>query len=282
MSKEEKPLPSYEHRDNVRNSGFLARKLEKAEWSHEIARNPEYQRLFEPIGGKWIEYHDNQESVLIEKDNLKLALAFRTIPFSTLNQGQRFQLAQRYDFFHEMSKSKTETSTNQLIELTKFSICRRDVRGQEVCCDPKAEAPRRTRIIVLPHQFGDFGRSFVYSQPASQENMIFLEGNPEVPATIIALMHELGHLVIDQSQLPATRNQFRQARRAMYDEKVLNEEQATLILEDERKAWAFALKRLRHFFPVLADSAIVKALIHRYALKKYSKRLAQLMREETA
>lgn len=131
-------------------------------------------------------------------------------------------------------------------------------------------------IIIIDPTRGGSGKS------DPEHGIIFLSGDPLAPATILMLLHEIGHQAIYESlsELEKARqikireefNKYQECS-AGSNQVFLDEEAAEATLRNERMAWTFGLHELKPFIrgpkPIL-DVGYVKKFIHELCLQTYS------------
>lgn len=102
------------------------------------------------------------------------------------------------------------------------------------------------------------------------ERIVLVEGDLADIDTLLALMHEIGHVVIKDTQAGS---ETRQRAFKRFDQNMrLGNRDAAAVLREERDAWAFALKKLR---PLITSEnwPKIKSAIHDDALHSYNQDL---------
>jgi hypothetical protein len=104
---------------------------------------------------------------------------------------------------------------------------------------------------------------------------IIIRGDLSKPAMIISLLHEVGHCKEYESLDEFGGKTFESYHKALKLEGQLSAKTLAMVLERERKAWAYVLRKIR---PILGETITrddILLYIHSYALSSYSKKIRE-------
>ena len=138
--------------------------------------------------------------------------------------------------------------------------------------------PTGTKIYASTDQYFANDSSHVVPNPTKDGFSIFVSGSLTHAVDVVTLLHEIGHMYA------ATKSEASEgygAYEALHDrsnQTFSSDKNLSYCLNIERKAWAYALKRLAPFMSKdgndgLLSRAGVSKLIHRAALRSYSDKI---------
>ena len=154
--------------------------------------------------------------------------------------------------------------------LTDFRIT--DKSGN-VVFDIKKELPG---YIIFFHII-DEGQKQSSANPEAK--YIIIRGDISTPATILGLLHEIGHCKEYEESDEFEKRTFDRYHKALRIGGSLSAETLAKVLKRERDAWAYALRKIRPILGKTITKDDVLTYIHGYALLSYSETIRRKIEE---
>jgi hypothetical protein len=238
---------------DAKSRDYLKRHLEDTT-SHP-ASSTEYVASQKPLVDN-IEYPE-EGTIEARKGNLSLNLTYEML---TADSPQRL-----LDAAFDQDRDISDSSVSNWRIVDQFSLA-------DNSCGKKLElmdvVPPEIRVILRTTP--PSGYSF-----KPEINVCVFAENSTKPGAILLLLHEIGHSWAIRKLDPEARENFLQSKRDLEDGILISNEAWAQILEQERDAWAFAIKAI---WPFLADEdsggwltrAEVRKIVNDQALQTYS------------
>jgi len=213
--------------------------------------------------------------VEIEKEGMRLSFEYKILPSHLLIKNT-VKLHELYENDQKIIKA-TGFEPERFKELKSFSL-----KNKSSKADVFEILPEKYQIYFCPDEKNDRVESSVFVE----QKLVLITGDLSKPLTILSLFHEIGHLVDDKIMGDKDKEERHKESRIRYNKAGQpikspddtgvykpTENDLVTILNSERNAWAFAIKKLKPFLKNLnIDNQDLRVYIHDYALKSYSKK----------
>lgn len=239
----------------LKQGGYLERHIEEVK--DQDVENKDFGELIDKgIFTYLVADYDNQTEIDYEKEGEKFYSTFTEVPLTS-----RLEKISQLKDRKKITKSRGEielidelisfyNSKNYIIE--KFHLVK---FNNSLDIEQSRDRLPNLRIILNPDSRIDCCNSF----PTGE---ILVSGDITKIRTIINILHEMGHQLIFESDNPDARERYNVREN-------ITEREGAKILENERNAWAFAIKSIKPFLDKESLDCVLE-YCHKYALQGYS------------
>jgi hypothetical protein len=211
-------------------------------------------------------HYKKEGTIKIITEEFRLEFSYRQVsPESDLND----MIKMDYETFY--NAIIIESKLTEWRVLTDFRIT--DKSGKVVFFDIKQELPG---YIIFFHITDEEQRQ---SSANPKAKYIIIRGDISKPATILGLLHEIGHCKEYEGLDEFGKKTFHSYHKALRIGGSLSAETLAKVLKRERDAWAYALRKIRPILGKTITKDDVLTYIHGYALLSYSEAIRRKIEE---
>ena len=209
--------------------------------------------------------YKKEGTMKIITEEFRLEFSYRQVsPESDLNN----MIKMDYESFY--NAIMIESKLTEWRVLTDFRIT--DKSGN-VVFDIKQELPG---YIIFFHIIDEEQKQ---SSANPEAKYIIIRGDISTPATILGLLHEIGHCKEYEESDEFEKRTFDRYHKALRIGGSLSAETLAKVLKRERDAWAYALRKIRPILGRTITKDDVLTYIHGYALLSYSEAIRRKIEE---